>query len=131
MFTLGLSLFVLGFAIGPLAFAPLSELYGRQYIFIVTYGAFTAFNAGVAGANNIETVLILRFFAGAFGASALTNPGGQIADMFGPRLMGLAMSLFIAAPFIGPAIGPVSSIQSIQSAMMENFYQDMISPWLG
>ena len=27
--------------------------------------------------------------------------------MFGPRLVGLAMSLFVAAPFIGPALGPI------------------------
>ncbi len=34
--TLGLSLFVLGFAVGPILFAPLSELYGRQPVFIST-----------------------------------------------------------------------------------------------
>jgi hypothetical protein len=36
VFELGLSLFVLGFAIGPLFWGPLSELYGRQIIFFVT-----------------------------------------------------------------------------------------------
>lgn len=32
---LGVSLFVLGFAIGPLFWAPLSEIYGRQIWFIM------------------------------------------------------------------------------------------------
>ncbi|CAG9954736.1 unnamed protein product [Clonostachys rosea f. rosea IK726] len=106
--TLGVSLFVLGFAIGPLLWAPLSEVFGRQVLFIGTYGALTAFNAGAAGAKNIETLLILRFFAGAFGSSPLTNAGGAIADMFPASQRGLAMALFAAAPFLGPAIGPIT-----------------------
>jgi MFS family permease len=103
--TLGISLFVLGFAIGPLLWAPLSELYGRQVLFFGTYAMLTAFNAGAAGSQNIQTLLILRFFAGAFGSSPLTNAGGVIADMFPASERGLAMSVFAAAPFLGPTIG--------------------------
>ena len=79
--TLGLSLFVLGFAVGPLLWAPLSELYGRQILFFATYMMLTIFNAGAAGSQNIQTLVILRFFAGAFGSSPLTNAGGVIADV--------------------------------------------------
>ncbi|MCJ1314442.1 MFS siderochrome iron transporter 1 [Agyrium rufum] len=104
---LGISLFVLGFAIGPLIFAPLSELYGRQAIFIGTYGILTAFNAGAAGAPNIGGLVAMRFLAGAFGSSVLTNAGGVIADMFLARERGLAMSVFAAAPFMGPTLGPI------------------------
>ena len=39
VFELGLSLFVLGFAVGPLFWGPLSELYGRQIIFVGTVSA--------------------------------------------------------------------------------------------
>ncbi|KAL8669475.1 MAG: hypothetical protein Q9168_005937 [Polycauliona sp. 1 TL-2023] len=105
--TLGLSLFVLGFALGPILFAPLSELYGRQPIFITTYGALVIFNAGATGSTNIQTLLVLRFFAGVAGSSPNINAGAQVADMFGPRLVGLAISLFVVAPFIGPALGPI------------------------
>lgn len=105
--TLGVSLFVLGFAIGPLLWAPMSELYGRQVIFVMTYGVLTAFNAGAAGSKNIQTLLILRFFAGAFGSSPLTNAGGVISDMFPANERGLATSLFAAAPFMGPTLGPI------------------------
>ncbi|KAJ9283852.1 hypothetical protein DTO021C3_8536 [Paecilomyces variotii] len=105
--TLGVSLFVLGFAIGPLMWAPMSELFGRQVLFIGTYAGLTAFNAGCAGAQNIQTLIILRFFAGAFGSSPLTNAGGVIADMFPAAQRGLAMSVFAAAPFLGPVLGPI------------------------
>ena len=107
IYTLGISFFVLGFAVGPLLWAPLSELFGRQILFFITYGALTAFNAGAAGAKNIESLIILRFFAGAFGSSPLTNAGGVIADMFPAKERGLAMAIFAAAPFLGPVIGPI------------------------
>lgn len=73
----------------------------------MTYGLLTAFNAGAAGSNNIATLIVLRFFAGAFGSSPLTNAGGVIADMFPARERGLAMSIFAAAPFMGPVLGPI------------------------
>lgn len=69
--------------------------------------ALTAFNAGAAGANNLATLIVLRFFAGAFGSSPLTNAGGVIADMFAAAQRGLATTLFAAAPFLGPVIGPI------------------------
>ena len=104
---LGTSLFVLGFALGPLLWAPMSELYGRQVLFIGTYAMLTTFNAGAAGANNVATLVVLRFLAGAFGSSPLTNAGGVIADMFPANERGLGMSVFASAPFLGPAIGPI------------------------
>ncbi|KAL4806602.1 major facilitator superfamily domain-containing protein [Aspergillus unguis] len=105
--TLGVSLFVLGFAIGPLLWAPLSEMFGRQIIFFGTYMALTAFNCGCAGVTNSWSLIILRFFAGAFGSSPLTNAGGIIADMFAARQRGVAMSMFASAPFLGPVLGPI------------------------
>ncbi|OCL07044.1 benomyl/methotrexate resistance protein [Glonium stellatum] len=105
--TLGLSFFVVGFALGPLLWAPLSELYGRQIVYLFTFVAFAAFNAGCAGAQNTWTILILRFFGGSFGSSPLTNAGGVVADLFTAKERGLAMSLFSIAPFMGPVLGPI------------------------
>lgn len=105
--TAGVSLFVLGFAVGPLLWAPLSEVLGRRILFIGTYGALTVFIAGICGAQNMKTVLVLRFFAGAFGSSPLTNAGGTIADVFSASQRGLALSIFSLAPFLGPSLGPI------------------------
>ncbi|KAK8012372.1 hypothetical protein PG991_009747 [Apiospora marii] len=106
---LGVSLFVTGFAVGPLIWAPLSEMYGRQFLFFGTYMALTAFNAGAAGARNIETLIILRFLGGTFGASPMTNAGGVIADMFSAHERGMATAVFATAPFLGPSIGPIAA----------------------
>jgi MFS family permease len=69
---------------------------------------FTAFNASAMASKNIQTLLILRFLAGASGSSTLTNAGGQIADLFNASERGLAMGLFALAPFLGPTIGPIA-----------------------
>lgn len=102
---LGVSLFVLGFAFGPLIWAPLSETFGWRNIFVMTYGLLTAFNAGACGSQNIQTLVILRFFAGFFGSSPFGNSGGTIADMFASSERGIAVSMYSAAPFLGPTLG--------------------------
>ncbi|EAW16944.1 MFS transporter [Aspergillus fischeri NRRL 181] len=96
VFTVGLSLFVLG-----------SELYGRQALWIVSHVAMVAFIGGSAGSHNVATLLVLRFFSGTFGGSPLVNSGGAIADIFPPAQRGLAMTLYCVAPFLGPILGPI------------------------
>ncbi|KAH6611798.1 major facilitator superfamily domain-containing protein [Boeremia exigua] len=106
---LGLSMFVLGLAVGPLAWGPVSELYGRQYVFVSSYAMLTVFNIAVAVAPNTVSLITFRFLAGAFGSSYQTNAGGVISDMFDASERGLALSLFAAAPFLGPVLGPIVS----------------------
>ncbi|KAM0546936.1 hypothetical protein ACHAPJ_010596 [Fusarium lateritium] len=105
--TLGVSLFVVGFAVGPLIWAPLSEVFGRQILFVITYAGLTIFNVACAVAPNGASLLVFRFLAGAFGSSPLTNAGGAIADMFPASQRGLAMAIFAAMPFLGPVLGPI------------------------
>ncbi|KAJ5653215.1 Major facilitator superfamily domaingeneral substrate transporter [Penicillium lividum] len=107
VFTLGLSLFVLGFAIGPALWGPLSELYGRQKIWVITHVGMVVFLGGSAGSRNVATLLILRLIAGTFGASPLVNSGGTITDLFLPAQRGLALTVYCVAPFLGPVLGPV------------------------
>ncbi|KAM0304816.1 hypothetical protein ACHAPM_002931 [Fusarium culmorum] len=105
--TLGISLYVLGFALGPLVWAPLSEEFGRRKIFFVSFMAGTAFAAGSAGADSIAALLVLRFLTGSIGSAPLSNAPAVIADMFDKSERGMAMCMFSGAPFLGPAIGPI------------------------
>lgn len=107
VFELGLSVFILGFAFGPLFWAPLSEMYGRQILFFVTYGLVVVFTAGCAAAPNTPGLIVMRFLAGTFGSSPLTNSGGVIADIFPASQRGLGMIAFSTAPFFGPILGPI------------------------
>ncbi|CAF1642324.1 unnamed protein product [Adineta ricciae] len=115
--TLGISFSVLGFAIGPLLWAPFSEILGRRILFIGTYAALTAFNTGTAASQNMATVIILRFFSGASGSSPLTNAGGTIADIFSAKQRGLAMTIFAAAPFMGGFTGDGAGWRWVEGVM--------------
>lgn len=99
---LGVSLFVVGFALGPLLWAPLSESYGRRPVLLVSYAMFTLWNGVACASPNMASLIIFRFLAGAFGSSPLTNSGGTISDMFNAKMRGLATAIFAAAPFLGP-----------------------------
>ncbi|KAK3672707.1 hypothetical protein LTR78_007519 [Recurvomyces mirabilis] len=61
---LGVSLYVLGFASGPVFWAPLSELYGRKLPLLVAAFGAPIFNLAVATGQDLQTVFICRFFAG-------------------------------------------------------------------
>ena len=105
---LGTSLFVLGFALGPLVWAPLSEAFGRRPVFLATYGAFVACNVVAALAGDILVIVVFRALAGALGSSALVNSGTVVADMFSLADRGRVSAVFSGAPFLGPVLGPIA-----------------------
>lgn len=80
--TLGTSLFVLGYAFGPIAWAPISELYGRRKPVIAAATGFGIFMIAVSVAKDIQTLLICRFFAGLFGSCALTIVPAVFSDIY-------------------------------------------------
>jgi multidrug resistance protein len=104
---LGLSMNVLGYSLGPLLWAPMSETIGRRNVFLLSYVFYTLWTSVCAAAQNVWTVIIFRFLAGTFGSSALVIPGGQIADMFTTETRGIGIGIFCVAPFAGPALGPI------------------------
>ncbi|KAG6988563.1 major facilitator superfamily multidrug transporter mdrA [Physcia stellaris] len=103
--TLGLSLTVLGFALGPMTLAPLSEYYGRSLIYIVSYAIALLFILGTALVPNLGGFLTLRFLTGWFAAVTIANFGGTIADLFEPHATGIPMSIFLWAATVGSPSG--------------------------
>ena len=106
LITAGLSLYVLGFAVGPLVWAPLSEIYGRQIVFTVSYGLYVVFSFACIADDGLATLLVLRFFSGACGAATLTNAASVISDVFPADQRSTAMGVFSLAPAMGPTLGP-------------------------
>ncbi|KAK3052173.1 hypothetical protein LTR09_006765 [Extremus antarcticus] len=104
---LGISLYVLGFATGPILWAPHSELYGRKMPLLVSSLGFSIFQLPVAVAKDFQTILICRFFGGFFGACPLTVVAAVFADMFDNRQRGLAVTALSAAVFAGPLLAPI------------------------
>ncbi|KAL7807484.1 MFS general substrate transporter [Trichoderma aethiopicum] len=101
------SVYVLGFAAGPMLFAPLSELYGRSIIYNITNVGFIVFVIACAQAPSMTTLIIFRFLSGIFGSCPITNGGGSITDMIRQDRRGAAMACFAIGPLLGPVVGPV------------------------
>ncbi|KAK8064591.1 hypothetical protein PG994_007229 [Apiospora phragmitis] len=104
---LTITLFLLGYCAGPLVFAPLSEFYGRRWIFYSTFLAYIAFNFLCAFAPNFGSLLVGRFLTGTFVSAPLSNGPGVLADLWDPVERGNAMAAFFCMVWIGPAMGPV------------------------
>lgn len=104
--TLGLSMFVLGIALGPM-WSPLSEFYGRRPIYLAAFAVFTVWIIPCAVAQNIGTVIVSRFFQGLSGSAFLSVSGGTVGDLFTPNQMHYPMIMFTASPFLGPSFGPM------------------------
>ncbi|KUI70582.1 hypothetical protein VM1G_05710 [Cytospora mali] len=102
------SVYVLGFAFGPLIIAPMSEIYGRTIVYHVCNTAFLAFLVGCALAPSLNSLVVFRLLSGIFGACPLTNGAGSIADMVNQEHRAVAMSMFSIGPLLGPIIGPVA-----------------------
>ena len=103
---LGLALYTIGFVVGPLVTAPLSELVGRYWIYAISLPVFMAFTAGAGAAQNLFTLCICRFFSSVGGSAALAIGAGTIVELWDPAKEGaIASVLFIIGMFVGAAFG--------------------------
>lgn len=103
------SVYILGFALGPLIIAPLSELYGRLWLYNGCNVLFVILTVACAVSSNMGMLIAFRFLAGCAGAAPLTIGGGTVADMFPPEKRAGAMALWGMGPLLGPVVGPVAA----------------------
>ncbi|KAG1895762.1 major facilitator superfamily domain-containing protein [Suillus fuscotomentosus] len=106
---LGISLYVSGLGMGPLLVGPLSEVYGRNVVYRVSYALFFILTFPVVFAPNIAVFLIFRFITGFCGSTFLSVAGGSVSDMFPNSSIANPMAVYTISPFIGPVVGPLIS----------------------
>ncbi|KAI1033844.1 hypothetical protein LB503_010992 [Fusarium chuoi] len=112
--TLGTTLFLVGFGIGPLLWAPLSEVYGRRQAVLIPMFIAICFSFGSAVAKDFQTLMITRFFCAFFASAPVTNTGGVLGDLFLPSERGIAMAGYAMAVVGGPVLGPIVSAAVVQ-----------------
>ncbi|SPJ74080.1 related to multidrug resistant protein [Fusarium torulosum] len=105
--SLSVSIYVLGFAISPLIWAPLSEVYGRFPIYIISTIIFVGFVLGCAFSTSLAMFMVFRLLSGCGGAASLALSGGTLADLVPRQQRGKWMALIAIGPIMGPTIGPV------------------------
>ncbi|KAJ5301934.1 hypothetical protein N7508_006797 [Penicillium antarcticum] len=105
--TLGTSLLLFGLGLGPLIWAPLSEVFGRKPAVLAPYFLAAIFSFGTATAKDLQTIMITRFFTGFFGSAPVTNTGGVLGDIWTPEQRGAAIVGYAMAVVGGPVLGPI------------------------
>ncbi|KAK2595965.1 hypothetical protein QQS21_006495 [Conoideocrella luteorostrata] len=109
--TLGLSMYVLGYGVGPLIFSPLSEIprIGRNPVYIITMFLFVIISIPTAFAPNFAGLIVLRFLQGFFGSPCLASGGASLGDIYSMMAVPYAMVAWVSAAYCGPSIGPLLS----------------------
>ncbi|KAG5773278.1 hypothetical protein H9Q73_012177 [Fusarium xylarioides] len=100
------SIYLLGYAFGPLFLAPLSEIYGRLPIYRICIVTFLLTNIACALSINMPMLIIFRLLTGLAGACPLTIGPASVADCFSQQERGRAMAIWNMPVLLGPSLGP-------------------------
>ncbi|WVQ61881.1 uncharacterized protein L199_000014 [Kwoniella botswanensis] len=103
--TIGYNL--LGVAVGPLFWNPLSKTIGRRPVYLLGSTLFIPCVIWMAVSNSYTVFAIARVFAGITSAFSQTVPPATVGDIFVKEVRGSKMSMFAVAVVIAPAIGPI------------------------
>ncbi|GKT45690.1 MFS transporter prlG [Colletotrichum spaethianum] len=106
--TLPVSIYLLGYAVGPLFLAPLSEMYGRRPVLNAANLFFCAWLIGCALAPSLNSLIVFRFLTGIGGSGCLAIGGGVVADMFPVAERGIALAGVMGGTLISPTIAPIA-----------------------
>ncbi len=104
-----LAAFFIGMALGQAIYGPLADRFGRKpplYVGIVLY-VFASL--GCAAAQNIETLIALRFVQAIGGCAGIVIARAMVRDLFDQRNSAKVISLLVlvlgAAPILAPTAG--------------------------
>lgn len=98
---MSLSIFVLGYAIGPLILSPISEVFGRKWVLQGGNLWFLIFNLACSFATSTPQLLALRLLAGIGGGAPLGIGGGILSDVWTKEERGKAVGVYVLAPLVG------------------------------
>lgn len=104
---LGLTTYLAGLALGSVILAPLSEMYGRRPVYLIAVAMFMVLVIPCALAQNLATILAVRFFGAFAGAAMISNAPGTVSDIVSDDYRALAFSIWSIGPMNGPVIGPL------------------------
>ncbi|KAB8226885.1 hypothetical protein ETB97_004438 [Aspergillus alliaceus] len=102
------SVYVLGYMLGPFLIAPLSEIYGRVPLYHACNVLFLVFTIACAVAQTLPQLIVFRLFAGIAGVCPITIGSGTVADMIPVEKRAGIMAVWALGPILGPVIGPIA-----------------------
>ncbi|KAE8388489.1 hypothetical protein ETB97_008775 [Aspergillus alliaceus] len=105
--TLGLTLYLIGLAVGSMFMAPLSEMYGRKPVSVACLFIFMVLIIPCARAESVVTLIVVRFIGAFFGSVMISTAPGMVSDLVNDEERALAMSIWSIGPVNGPVLGPI------------------------
>ncbi|EJT76213.1 hypothetical protein GGTG_06135 [Gaeumannomyces tritici R3-111a-1] len=92
--------------VSPMFWGPLSQVYGRRIVNLVTAVLFTACSIGTVFATSLEAFIVFRLLTAFEGTSFILVGSAVIGDLYRPTERATALSWFLSGTLIGPALGP-------------------------
>lgn len=96
-----------GYAVGPVLWAPISEMYGRRWGMLPGVFALGLFSIGTATSTNAASIFITRLFGGICASAPVIIAPAALGDFYGPQARGIVMALVSVVITGGPTIGPI------------------------
>jgi DHA1 family bicyclomycin/chloramphenicol resistance-like MFS transporter len=107
---LTMSLFMLGFAIAPLLYGPISDRYGRKPVILFACLVFTVASVGCAMARSLPDLLAWRVVQGAGAGASMTIAFAIVRDLFEGRAARTKISYITMATMVVPMIAPTAGV---------------------
>ncbi|KAH7305491.1 major facilitator superfamily protein [Stachybotrys elegans] len=108
-FNIGITIFVAGFGFAPMTLAPVSEAYGRYWVFVGSGVVFFLGTLGCALTNSYAGMLVSRLVTGSGASVFATLTGGVVGDVFRKEDRNTPMALYSLAILVGTGLGPLIS----------------------
>ncbi|GAB1210330.1 hypothetical protein APSETT445_009121 [Aspergillus pseudonomiae] len=99
------TLYVYGLAFGPMIAAPLSETFGRRFVYIIMTPLALLFILGAGFAHNFATLAICRLLGGILCSAPLAVGAGTIMDTWTGQNTNRGVVVLMGIAFLGPALG--------------------------
>ena len=100
---LPISVYLIGYILGPMLCGPTSEAYGRKIPLQVAFVLFTIFMMACAVANSYPSLLVFRLIDGMAASAPIAVVGGVYADLYSdPTARGRLMAYYMAVCTIAP-----------------------------
>jgi DHA1 family bicyclomycin/chloramphenicol resistance-like MFS transporter len=105
-----MSLFMLGFAIAPLLYGPISDRYGRKPVILFACLLFTVASVGCAMTRSLPGLLAWRVVQGAGAGASMTIAFTIIRDLFEGHAARTKISYVTMATMVVPMMAPTAGV---------------------
>ncbi|MGK9264086.1 multidrug effflux MFS transporter [Sinorhizobium meliloti] len=104
---IGLSVFFLGLAVGPLFYGPSIDRFGRKLPLLIGVGLFVLASLLIVVAPSIEIFIAFRLLQAFGGAAGMIISCAVIADLFSEQEAARVLSLMMLVQGLAPVVAPV------------------------